>query len=97
MVIKKLEKWKAQGLSVPLSEFVWNLLLDTGYYMAVGGMPNGGQRQANLRALCDKTRSFSENGQSSLYGFLQYIENVKKNKVKTGQVKLLGENDDVVA
>ena len=95
-VMENLEKWKAQSLSMPLSEFVWNLLLDTGYYMAVGAMPNGGQRQANLRALCDKTRSFSESGQSSLYGFLQYIENVKKNKLKTGQVKLLGENDNVV-
>lgn len=95
-VMENLEKWKAQSLSMPLSEFVWNLLLDTGYYMAVGAMPNGGQRQANLRTLCDKTRSFSESGQSSLYGFLQYIENVKKNKVKTGQVKLLGENDNVV-
>lgn len=95
-VIKHLEKWKAWSMSMPLPEFVWKLLLETGYYMACGAMPGGSQRQANLRALCDKTQSFAEGGQSSLYGFLQYIENVKKNKVKMGQVKLLGENDDVV-
>ena len=94
--MRKFNTWKSWALSLPLFDFVWKLLMDTGYYLAVGVMPVGVQRQANLRALCDKSRKFEENGQSSLYGFIRYVENIDKNDIRTGQVKLLGENDDVV-
>lgn len=94
--MRKFNTWKSWALSLPLSDFVWRLLMDTGYYLAAGAMPAGVQRQANLRALCDKSRKFEENGQSSLYGFIRYVENIDKNDIRTGQVKLLGENDDVV-
>lgn len=94
--MRKFNTWKSWALSLPLSDFVWKLLMDTGYYLAAGAMPAGVQRQANLRALCDKSRKFEENGQSSLYGFIRYVENIDKNDIRTGQVKLLGENDDVV-
>lgn len=94
--MRKFNTWKSWALSLPLSDFVWKLLIDTGYYLAAGAMPAGVQRQANLRALCDKSRKFEENGQSSLYGFIRYVENIDKNDIRTGQVKLLGENDDVV-
>jgi ATP-dependent helicase/nuclease subunit A len=93
---EQIDIWKKIALSMPLPEFMWKLMLDTGYYLVMGTMPDGSQRQANLRALIDKTEGFSESGQSSLYSFIRYIDTVKKNKVSVGQVKLLGENDDVV-
>lgn len=95
-VLQRLRRWKILSRAVPLTDLVWRLLLETGYYIAMGAMPNGTQRQANLRALCDRTERFEENGQSSLYGFMRYIDNVKRNRVSIGQVRLLGENDDVV-
>ena len=95
-VLSDLERWKKLSLAMSLPEFLWKLLLDTGYYMIMGAMPDGTQRQANLRYLIDRTESFVAGGQSSLYSFIRYIDTVKEKNVDMGQVKLLGENDDVV-
>lgn len=95
-VVQKLKKWKEQSHSIPLGTFIWNLLLETGYYLIIGAMPGGSQRQANLRALVDKAESYSRDRQSSLYSFVRYIDAVKQRKVPMGQVKLVGEQDDLV-
>ena len=95
-VLADLRRWKDMGRYLPLPDFVWKLLLETEYYLMMGAMPDGVQRQANLRALVEKTEKFAQKGQSSLYGFIRYIDNVKKKKVNIGQVRLLGENDNVV-
>lgn len=94
--LASLEKWKSQSLSQPLSGFIWSLLLETGYYMEIGAMPGGSQRQANLRALVDKAESYMQDRQTSLYSFVRYIDAVKTRKVPMGQVKLVGEQDDLV-
>lgn len=92
----KLEKWRNMSLLLPLEDLVWELLLDTGFYTAMGAMPGGMQRQANLRALVDKALSYRRSQGSGLYGFMQYIEAVKAGKVQIGQIKLVGEDEDVV-
>ena len=94
--LEDIVRWKNLSLAMPLPEFVWSLMTETGYYLLMGAMPGGLQRQANLRSLVDRTERFSEDGQSSLYGFIRYIDSVRARKVKTGQVRLLGENEDVV-
>lgn len=94
--LKHLKSWKDMSGSMPLGKFIWTLLLETGYYLKMGAMPGGVQRQANLRALVDKAESFSRDRQSSLYSFVRYIDAVKDRKVPMGQVKLVGENDDLV-
>ncbi len=95
-VLEKLKEWKTMAVSLPLGKFIWNLLLETGYYLEIGAMPGGTQRQANLRALVDKAESYSKDRQSSLYSFVRYIDAVKQRKVSMGQVKLVGENDNLV-
>lgn len=94
--LESIKKWKAQSLSKPLSDFIWSLLLETGYYMEIGAMPGGSQRQANLRALVDKAESYMKDRQTSLYSFVRYIDAVKTRKVPMGQVKLVGEQDELV-
>lgn len=94
--LASIKKWKEKAASVPLGNFVWSLLLETGYYLRIGAMPGGSQRQANLRALVDKAESYSQSRQSSLYSFVRYIDAVKDRKVPMGQVKLVGENDNLV-
>lgn len=81
---------------MPLEELVWQLMLDTGFYIAMGAMPAGSQRQANLRALVDKALAYRESQGGSLYGFMQYIEAVKQRKVSMGQVKTVAEEDDTI-
>lgn len=91
-----INKWRELSLIMPLNRLIWKLLLDTGFYIVMGAMPAGTQRQANLRALTDKALAYREAGGGTLYGFIRYIEAIKDNKVSMGQVKLLGEKDDLV-
>ena len=95
-MFKKLEEWRLEARLVPLEELVWNLMLETGFYIAMGAMPSGSRRQANLRALCDKALAYRKSQGGSLYGFIQYIEAVKQRKVSMGQVKMAAEGDDTI-
>lgn len=94
--IASLRLWQDWAVFMPLEELVWKLMLETGYYVAMGALPGGRQRQANLRALVDKAQSYGKSQGGSLYGFIGYIEAVKEKKVAGGQVKLVGEGDDLV-
>ncbi len=96
VALDSIKKWKTMATSQPLGQFIWKLLLETGYYLKMGAMPGGTQRQANLRALVDKAEKFAADRQSSLYSFVRYIDAVKRRGVPMGQVKLVGENDDLV-
>jgi ATP-dependent helicase/nuclease subunit A len=94
--MSSLSEWQSLEVFMPLEELVWKLMLDTGFYLAMGAMPGGRQRQANLRALVDKAMAYRKGQNGSLYGFIRYIEAVKEKKVAGGQVKLVGEGDELV-
>ena len=94
--MKRLSQWKKEAPILPLEDFLWMLIRETGYYEYIGGIPGGSQRQANLRALVDKAVQFQNSQMKGLFSFINYIEAIKNRKVPMGQVKLLGENDDVV-
>ena len=94
--LKKIERWRQMAAVLPLEELVWELLLESGFYVAMGAMPAGAQRQANLRALVDKALQYRNFQSGSLYGFISYIEAVKAGKISMGQVKMVGENEDTV-
>ncbi|MEG2013286.1 MAG: helicase-exonuclease AddAB subunit AddA, partial [Anaerovoracaceae bacterium] len=96
LTISQIDCWKKEVNTMPLDKFIWKLLLDTDYYLVMGAMASGTQRQANLRALVDKALNFQKSGKGSLYSFVKYIDAVKVRKVAMGQVKLVGENDDLV-
>ena len=92
----KLTEWRRLAQILPLEELVWQLMLDTGFYVAMGAMPAGSQRQANLRALADKALGYRKAQGGSLYGFMQYIEAVKQHKLTMGQVKMAAEGEDTI-
>ena len=94
--ISNLAAWRQEARLIPLEELVWKLMLDTGFYIAMGAMPSGSRRQANLRALCDKALAYRKAQGGSLYGFVQYIDAVKQHKVAMGQVKMAAEGDDTI-
>lgn len=95
-VLARIDHWKKEASLMPLEDFLWMLIRETGYYEYIGGIPGGSQRQANLRALVDKAVQFQTSQMKGLFSFINYIEAIKKRNVPMGQVKLLGENDDVV-
>lgn len=94
--LSDLAAWRQEARLIPLEELVWKLMLDTGFYIAMGAMPSGSRRQANLRALCDKALAYRKAQGGSLYSFVQYIDAVKQHKVAVGQVKMAAEGDDTI-
>lgn len=94
--LKKIAEWQQESKYMPLEDFIWKLIRETGYYTYVGALPAGIQRQANLRLLIDKSIQFQQGSLKGLYGFISYVEAVKARSVRTGQISLVGERDDVV-
>ncbi len=95
--LKKLENWRRHTRMLSLTEFLWWLLSDSGFYAVSAALPGGRQRQANLRILLNRAAVFSANNDGGLFTFLSYIEKLTYNQTNDhGPAKTLSENDDVV-
>jgi ATP-dependent helicase/nuclease subunit A len=88
--------WKEQVRYMALDEFLWKVMIDTGFYYFVGAMPGGTQRQANLRLLLDRARLFHNSTVKGLFNFIKYVEKLKASRNDMGTARILGENDNVV-
>src|SRR5690625_3413792 len=79
-----------------LSALIWEIFQKTGYFDFVGGIPGGRQRQANLRALYDRARSYEETSFRGLYRFLRFIERMEDEDKDLGAARALSEQENVV-
>ena len=95
-MLEQLTYWKQLRRTVSLEELLRVLLYETGYYDYCSGLPVGKQRIYNLRMLVEKAATFEESNYTGLYGFLSYIDAMKKNNLSMGEAKTIGENEDVV-
>ncbi len=95
-VFDEIKKWQAYAVTLPLADMIWRILNETGYYIITGTFPGGAGRQANLRLLADRARQYSDRSPGSLYGFIRYINTLKKNQVDMPQATLFSENENVV-
>ncbi len=94
--VEQVERWRIQARQGSLSELLWTIYRDTGYYDLVGGLPGGAQRQANLRALYDRTRQYEATSYRGLFRFLRFIERMRDSGGDLGTARALGEQEDVV-
>ena len=94
--IEQIESWRNVVNMMPLEDFIWKVLVESGYYLKAGAMYAGDRRQANLRTLVDRARRYSENGVASLSAFLNFIEVMKEKEISSGQVSMVSKDDDVV-
>jgi ATP-dependent helicase/nuclease subunit A len=94
--LTRLDEWRTRARRGALSQLLWGIYSETGYYDYVGGMPGGGQRQANLRALYDRARQFDQFARQGLLRFLQFIGDLRSAGEDLGTAPALGENEDVV-
>lgn len=93
---ERLELFRAKSRFRPLEEFLWELMESTGYYQYAGALPGGAIRQANLRALAEKATAYEASGGKGLFGWIRFVEAMQAGKISIPQVKMAGENDDVV-
>lgn len=94
--LKGLEIWRKKSLTMSISQFIWYLYTNTGYYAYAGAMPGGVQRQANLRILFERARQYEETSFKGLFNFINFINKIKKSSGDMGSAKTLGENENVV-
>ncbi|WP_050354396.1 helicase-exonuclease AddAB subunit AddA [Gottschalkia purinilytica] len=94
--LNKIDYWNEEARYLRLDEFIWKLMIDTGYYYYVGAMPGGLQRQANLRILVDRANQFEKASINGLFNFIRFADKLQNVKGEMGTAKVLGENEDVV-
>lgn len=92
----KMLEWRMLSRMLPLDDFVWKVLVDSGYYRMAGAMSGGARRQANLRYLADRAAAFSKDRIASLSSFITFIDVLRSKKIKTGQTSMAGRDDNVV-
>ncbi|ANE48940.1 ATP-dependent helicase [Paenibacillus swuensis] len=93
---ERLDRWREEARQGSLADLIWNIYRETGYYDLVGGMPGGIQRQANLRALYDRSRQYEATSFRGLFRFLRFIERMQDGGGDLGAARALGEQEDVV-
>lgn len=59
---------------MPLEDFLWMLMRESGYMEYASALPGGDRRAANLRALVDKAVAYSGSQGKGLFGFVRYVE-----------------------
>jgi len=95
--IRKLEEWRDYARREPLGDLLWMLFRETGYYDYVGGLPGGGQRQANLRALVNRAIQYEHSSRfRGLFRFLRYLGRMRDTGADLGAARALGESENVV-
>lgn len=93
---EKLQSWRSSARRGSLSDLIWQIFRETGYYDFVGGLPGGHQRRANLRALYDRARQYERTSFRGLFRFLRFVERMRDRGSDLGTARALGEQEDVV-
>ena len=92
----QFEDWRNLSRRGSLSELIWQVYADTHYYEMVGAMPNGKQRQANLRALHDRAIDYEKTSFRGLFRFLRFVDRMQRRGDDLGAARSLSEKEDVV-
>lgn len=92
----KIDEWRELSSLLSMEDFIWEIISKSGYYTFICALPNGEQRQANLRALLEKAKEFQQMNIRGLHEFIDYVNMLKARAVKIGQVSMVSENDNVL-
>jgi ATP-dependent helicase/nuclease subunit A len=96
LFLKRLERWRDLSRSEALTVLVSSIYHETGFVGYVGGLKDGRQRQANLRALFERARQFNRFSRQGLFRFLRFINGLKESGDDLGTVGVQGERENVV-
>ena len=91
----QLNEWRFRKECMRLSDFVWHVIRESGYYAACGAYPEGTLRQANLRLLSQRAAEYEQQYDGVLSGFLSMID-MQISASDSKSAKVLGENENLV-
>lgn len=90
------DSWRTYSRRHGVAELLQRLYDDTAYVDFVGAMPGGDVRQANLKALYDRSRQYEEAGFRGLFRYLQLMDKMKEDGLDLAPAKVVSEKEDVV-
>ncbi len=93
---QKLDEWRLMSRYMPLPDFLWALMRQSGYFEYASALPGGERRAANLSALVDKAAAYAKSQNKGLFGFVRYVESLNENRVSVGQSSQHGGVEDAV-
>ena len=93
---ENLTRWRGYARYMSSDKLVWTLYEETDFYAFCGAIYGGGEAQANLRLLFERAKQYELYGFRGIFGFVKYMERVKKRKKDLTSAKLISENHDVV-
>ena len=94
--LDKINEWKEEKDYLPISELIWKIYVDTGFYNYVSLMNNGNIRKANLKMLFERSKDYEKTSFKGLFNFIRFIEKLKNGNSDLSSAKIIGENEDVV-
>lgn len=94
--LEQLEQFRKLSKYMKLDEFIWYLFTETAYFDYVGAMPDGIERQGNLKILFQRAKQFEDTSLKGLFNFIRFIDKLKKTTGDLGAAKILGENENLV-
>lgn len=93
---QRLNRWRSRAEYLPIHEFLWFVLEDTGYGDYLVAQPGGEQRAANVRMLVERAVAFEKTSYRGLFHFVRYMEQLQSYQEDFGQAGITGENEDAV-
>ena len=79
-VVEQLNGWRKISEGMPVPDFIWWLMRETGIYAARGAYPDGKARQANLDALYQRALDGQKAGNMRLSDFISILREASETK-----------------
>lgn len=95
LALNRILGWRQQSHMMPLDDFVWHVLIDSGCYRMAGAMHGGARRQRNLRTLADRAGKYSQETIASLSSYIRFVDVMRKKGIKSAQTPAAA-GDEVV-
>lgn len=92
----EVERWRNREKLLGLSDFVFELLTESGYLNYQNLLEKGEERVENLRGFLQKVEEYEASENAKLFGFLQYVDRILKERGDSLEAMGLSEGADVV-
>ena len=93
---EELDNYIYSSKYMKLDDFLWNLMIESGYYYYTIAMVDGKKREYNLKLLVEKASYFEKTTASSIFSFINYIEKLKKTSSDFQGAIMPSESENVV-
>lgn len=94
--LDRIRHFRNQLLYLPICDWLWGVIDETGYYQMLSLMPNGRQRTANVMLFLERLKYYSAHNIAGLSDFLRYLDHLTSTDNAYGAATILSENSDVV-